>query len=180
MLLLVSLGVVVTAGCGATPPTPASPPSSAVPGDAVDATVVAPVAELGPDPRDLVDGLPWPPRYAILPLTDLATQQLTDRLTEDPRVAPFVVDAGAIALGRDGESVGVVLAVRLVPEAAADPSFRASLATELVGLQPITGDRLWMGGTMAVWWVDSTFVVVDAPDAEVRERLLGAIAAGTA
>ena len=183
LLALVGTALVSVVACR---PAPAAPSSSTVPADVRTQDTASNQATdraetpLGPDPQMFIGGLSLPESFVVRALSGDAAQQLLVELTEDPRVAPFVVDAAAVAVGRNEAAVGVVLSVRLVPEAAADPDFRTSLAIALAGVAPMTGDRLWMGGAVAVWWVDSTFVVLRAPDDEVREALLAVIAAGTA
>ncbi len=124
----------------------------------------------GPEPRALLDAIVWPAALTVVGLSDAANEQLLKALTDDPRVGPFVLDAAAIGLGEDRSSVAAVLAVRVAPDAAADPTFRSTvegvLCTEPYGDDAIT-----------VIWRESTLVVVRARDTPTLTAIVTAIRA---
>ena len=135
----------------------------------VSAVDVAPVGAV-------LDRVAWPDGLLTVPVAQDAQHQLTALLGEDPRVAPFVLDAAAVGLGRGRDAVGAVLAVRVSAGAAVDPAFRTSAAAALVGVDPDPHDEVWIGADVAAVWHGSVMMVVTVEPGEELSPLVEALA----
>lgn len=142
--------------------------------------VVAPAPPIEVDqgygPRELLDGVEWPPALVLVELSDTANDQLLITITGEPRLAPFVVDVAAVGLGEGRRNVATVLAVQLVPEAAGDPTFRASVIEALTGDREVGRLDTFVGQGIAGSWQESALVVAIADDQDVLVSVMNALA----